>query len=53
VGREYVTYQYFMNLPVGKFEAYPEGREDNTHFQPEGAMEVSRLVYQGLKELEY
>jgi lysophospholipase L1-like esterase len=53
MGREYVTYQYFMNLPVGKFEAYPEGREDNTHFQPEGAMEVSRLVYQGLKELEY
>ena len=32
-GQEYVTSHYFMNLPAGKFEAYPDGQNDNTHFQ--------------------
>lgn len=50
-GREYVSKYYFMNLPEGKYEAYPEGLDDNTHFQPEGANEVARLVYKGLKDL--
>jgi lysophospholipase L1-like esterase len=52
MGREYVSVNYFMNLPPGKFEAYPEGLSDNTHFQPEGAMAVARLVFEGLKSLE-
>ncbi len=52
MGREYVTNNYFMNLPAGKFEAYPDGMTDNTHFQPEGAMQVARLVFEGLKELK-
>lgn len=52
MGREYVTNQYFMNLPAGKYEAYPDGQTDNTHFQPEGAKEVAGLVFQGLKNLE-
>ena len=34
MGREYVTAKYFMNLPAGKFVAYPDGLKDNTHFQP-------------------
>ncbi|WP_321372385.1 rhamnogalacturonan acetylesterase [uncultured Draconibacterium sp.] len=50
-GREYVTNNYFMNLPAGKFEAYPDGQNDNTHFQPEGAKAVAQLVYKGLWEL--
>ncbi len=52
MGRDYVSAKYFMNLPPGKYQAYPEGLSDNTHFQPEGAREVARLVYQGLKELK-
>jgi lysophospholipase L1-like esterase len=52
MGRDYVTENFFMNLPPGKFEAYPEGLSDNTHFQPEGALEVARLVFEGLKSLE-
>lgn len=52
MSREYVTENYFMNLPAGKFEAYPEGLTDNTHFQPEGAREVARLVVEGLKNLQ-
>jgi lysophospholipase L1-like esterase len=50
-GQEYVSSHYFMNLPAGKYVAYPEGQKDNTHFQPEGATEVARLVYQAMKSL--
>ena len=50
-GRAYITNNYFMNLPAGKFEAYPDGQNDNTHFQPEGAKAVAQLVYKGLWEL--
>ena len=52
-GRDYVTANYFMNLPAGKFEAYPDGQNDNTHFQPEGANEVAKLVFSGLKQLAH
>jgi lysophospholipase L1-like esterase len=48
-GQEFVTSRYFMNLPAGSFEAYPTGQKDNTHFQPEGAVEVARLVFKALQ----
>lgn len=51
-GKDYVTEKYFMNLPAGIYEAYPEGQKDNTHFQPEGAKEVARLVFEGLQKLQ-
>lgn len=50
-GQEYVTANYFMNLPAGKYKNYPNGQKDNTHFQPEGAKEVARLVFEGMKSL--
>ena len=50
-GEEYVSENYFMNLPAGKYEAYPEGQNDNTHFQPEGAKAVAQLVFNELKEI--
>lgn len=50
-GKAYVSDNYFMNLPPGKFKSVPEGLKDNTHFQPEGAREVARLVYDGLKKI--
>lgn len=52
VGQDYVTDHYFMNLPAGKYEAYPEGQKDNTHFQPEGAREVARLVFEAMQTLK-
>lgn len=52
MGKEYVTEKYFMNLPTGVYEAYPEGQSDNTHFQPEGAKAVAQLVFNGLKTLK-
>ncbi|WP_018479489.1 rhamnogalacturonan acetylesterase [Pontibacter roseus] len=51
-GEEYVTNNYFMNLPAGKYTAYPEGQKDNTHFQPEGARAVAQLVFQGMQNLQ-
>ncbi len=52
MGRDYITVNYFMNLPPGKFEAYPDGLTDNTHFQPEGSEAVARLVSNALKSLK-
>lgn len=50
-GQEYVSEKYFMNLPEGKFEGYPKGLKDNTHFQPEGAEAVAKLVFEALTTL--
>lgn len=50
-GEDYVSTHYFMNLPAGVYEAYPDGQSDNTHFQPEGAREVARLVFEGMQDL--
>ena len=51
-GQDYVSKNYFMNLPAGKYEAYPEGQEDNTHFQPDGAKAVAQIVFDAMKELQ-
>lgn len=50
-GQKYVTENYFMNLPSGHHEAYPNGLKDNTHFQTKGAIEMARLVFKGMQEL--
>jgi lysophospholipase L1-like esterase len=51
-GQEYVTSHYFMNFAAGLYEGYPDGGKDNTHFQPAGALEIARLVFQALSGLE-
>lgn len=50
-GQPYVSENYFMNFKGGLYEAYPDGQKDNTHFQTKGAVEVARLVFEGMKEL--
>lgn len=50
-GQEYVSKTYFMNLAPGAFPAYPDGLSDNTHFQPAGAHEVARLVFEAMQAL--
>ncbi|MCF4101072.1 rhamnogalacturonan acetylesterase [Gillisia sp. M10.2A] len=52
-GKDYVTEHYFMNLPPAKYEAYPEGQNDNTHFQPEGAKAVAQMVFDAMKQLQF
>ncbi|WP_215223716.1 rhamnogalacturonan acetylesterase [Echinicola shivajiensis] len=51
-GKAYVTEHYFMNFGPGIYEAYPNGSNDNTHFQPEGAKAVAGLVYEAMTQLE-
>ena len=50
-GKDFVSENYFMNLPAGKYEAFPDGADDNTHFQTQGGIEVARLVFEGMKEI--
>lgn len=42
------TLEYFNWLEPGGSPNYPDGRQDNTHFQPRGAVEVARLVARAL-----
>lgn len=50
-GKEKSSTAYFMNFSAGIYEAYPEGSNDNTHFQTKGAEAVAQLVFDGLKAL--
>ncbi|MCR3750644.1 rhamnogalacturonan acetylesterase [Lentzea californiensis] len=44
------TKKYFLHLPAGPWPNYPDGIEDNTHFQAAGAIEVARLVATALRD---
>jgi len=50
-GQDYVTKSYFMNFPAGQFRAYPDGQQDNTHFQVAGGKAVAQLVFDAMKGL--
>ena len=50
-GQEFVTNNYFMNLEANRYEAYPNGQNDKTHFQTAGGIEVARLVFNAMKKL--
>lgn len=50
-GKNFVTTNYFMNLPEEKFPAYPKGQKDDTHFQTEGAKAVAQLVFNEFKKI--
>lgn len=50
-GKDFVSEHYFMNLPPNTYEAYPDGNKDNTHFQPEGAKAVAKMVFDAMKNL--
>ena len=39
-----VSDSMFMNAPPGVYKKYPEGKNDNTHFNKRGAVEVALLV---------
>lgn len=41
----------FLHLKPGESPNYPNGSKDNTHLRFEGAMEVARLVVEGIKEI--
>jgi lysophospholipase L1-like esterase len=38
------TKDYFLWLDPGEWPNFPDGDQDNTHFQPHGAIELARIV---------
>jgi lysophospholipase L1-like esterase len=40
----------FLQLKPGENVNYPNGVEDNTHFNPAGADEMARFVIHGIRE---
>ena len=46
------TKQHFLHLAPGEHPQYPEGSQDNTHFQAAGALAVARLVARELQSKE-
>ncbi|WP_310591808.1 rhamnogalacturonan acetylesterase [Streptomyces resistomycificus] len=44
------TRKYFMILSAGQYPNYPNGSQDNTHFQAFGAIQVARLVATALHD---
>ena len=43
--------KWFMNFPAGEYPNFPEGKEDNTHLRPEGAMLFAGILAGELKKL--
>ena len=43
--------KWFMNLPEGQYPNYPNGKEDNSHLCPEGAMYFAGMIAGDLKKL--
>lgn len=40
----------FLHVPAGVYGAFPSGSTDDTHFQEFGAIQMARLVSEGVKE---
>ena len=52
VGQEYASYFLYLGLLPGEYPNFPNGSSDGTHFQEMGALEMAKLITEGLKELE-
>ncbi|XEC93289.1 rhamnogalacturonan acetylesterase [Paenibacillus tarimensis] len=46
------TKDVFLWLDAGESPNYPDGIQDNTHFQEKGAKQIAELVIEGMRELE-
>lgn len=46
------TLSMFLHTKPGEYKAFPEGVNDDTHFQEYGAKQMARLVTNGVKELD-
>ncbi|WP_066051767.1 rhamnogalacturonan lyase family protein [Robertmurraya korlensis] len=45
------TLSVFLHTEPGIYQAFPNGSQDNTHFQEYGAIQLARLVSGGIKDL--
>ena len=51
VGKTYSTRFFYNNYVAGEYTNYPSGNTDDVHFQEMGAIEMAKLVTQGVSEL--
>lgn len=51
LGPEKTAKFFLFGVPSETFKALPKGNGDNTHFTHDGAIEVSKMVVEGIKEL--
>jgi lysophospholipase L1-like esterase len=51
IGQAYAERFIYMNLAAGEFPTYPKGNTDHVHFQEMGAIELARLLTQGMRML--
>lgn len=49
VGTAYASTFIYLGLAPGEYPNFPLGKVDNTHFQRMGAIEMAKLVVQGLR----
>ena len=42
------TKRWFLHVPAGRYPNFPEGKEDNTHLQYEGAYRFAQLIARGV-----
>jgi lysophospholipase L1-like esterase len=42
--------KYYLHVPLGQSDNYPEGITDNTHFNEEGAKKVAQLIIEAIKQ---
>lgn len=43
--------KWFMNFPAGEYPNYPNGKADNSHLRPEGAMFFAGIIANELRKL--
>lgn len=46
-----LTKEWFLHVPAGKYPHFPEGKEDNSHLQYEGAVKFAGIIADELKKL--
>lgn len=51
LGIEQASHYLYLILDAGEYPNYSDGSNDGTHFQESGAVEMSRLIVEGLEEL--
>jgi lysophospholipase L1-like esterase len=51
VGEDYANQFYYMGFAAGEYDNYKNGSDDTVHFQQAGAVEIVRLIREGITEL--
>ena len=44
---------YFIQVPAGLYQQFPEGKTDNTHLSPQGASWIAQLFIRDLKKQQH